>query len=153
MRFFPGLDVAVASDSGRAFRHIPLSTSALDERENFIRRTLVGAGIVGAAATAALFLVGRPAWAVAFGMGAAVSIGNFHLIARAVMRLTDLDTGRVSGHLWKGALFRFAIVAIVLFVAVVIFRVNVLALLAGLVATQLVMIGYWIVRSAQADPK
>ena len=125
----------------------------MDERESFIHRTLVGAGIVGAAGTVALFLVGRSGWAVAFGLGAAVSLGNFHLITRAVMRLTDLDTRRASGHLWKGALFRFAIVAIVLFVAVAVFRVNVLALLAGLLATQLVMIGYWIVRSVQANPK
>lgn len=125
----------------------------MDERENFIRRTLVGAGIVGAAGTVVLFLVGRSGWAVAFGLGAAVSLGNFHLITRAVMHLTDLDTHRASGHLWKGALFRFAIVAIVLFVSVVVLRVNVLALLAGLLATQLVMIGYWIVQSAQADPK
>lgn len=113
----------------------------------------MGAGVVGAAGTALLLLFGRFGWAAAFGLGAAVSLGNFHLITRAVMRVTDLDTRRAAGHLWKGALFRFAIVVIVLLVAVVVLRVNVLALLAGLLATQLVMIGYWIVRSVRANPK
>ena len=138
---------------GLAFRYVFLPIPVLDERENFTRQTLTGAGIVGAVGTVVLFLVGRSGWAVAFGLGAAVSFGNFHLITRAVMRLTDLDTRRASGHLWKGALFRFGIVAIVLFVAVVVFRVNILALLAGLLATQLVMIGFWIVRSVQSIPK
>jgi uncharacterized membrane protein YGL010W len=63
------------------------------------------------------------------------------------MHLTELDAKRAPGHLWKGALFRFGIVAIVLFVAVAVFHVNVLALMAGLLLTQLVMIVYWIVQS------
>jgi hypothetical protein len=138
---------------GPAFRHIPFSIPALDERESFIRRTLVGALLVGAAGAVALLLFGRPGWAVAFGLGAAVSLGNFHLITRAVTRLTDPDTREAPGHLWKGALFRFAIVGAVLFVAVVVLRVNILALMAGLLATQLFMIGYWIVRSARTNPE
>ena len=113
----------------------------------------MSAAVVGAAGTAALFLIGRPVWAMAFALGAVVSLGNFHLITRAVLRLTDVDTRRASGHLWKGALFRFVIVGVVLFVAVVIFRVNLLALLSGLLATQLVMIVYWIVRSVQSVPQ
>lgn len=112
----------------------------------------MGAGLVGAAGTLALVLFGRAGWAVAFALGAAISLGNFHLITRAVAHVTALDARGASGHLWKGALFRFAAVAIVLGVAVVVFRANVLALLAGLLATQLVMIGYWIVRSVQANP-
>lgn len=135
----------------RAGCNILLSTPVLDERESFIRRTLVGAAVVGAAGVVVLLLSGRVAWAVGFGLGAAVSLGNFHLITRAVGRLADPDTRKASGHLWKGALFRFGIVAIVLFLAVVVFRVNVLALLAGLLLTQLVMIGYWIVRSIQEN--
>jgi hypothetical protein len=123
----------------------------LNERESFIRRTLVGALLVGAAGAVVLLLFGRPEWAVGFGLGAAVSLGNFHLIARAVARLTDPDARGAPGHLWKGAVFRFAIVGAVLFVAVVAFRVSILALVAGLLATQLFMIGYWIVRSARAN--
>ncbi len=110
----------------------------------------MGAFVVGAAGTVALLFSGRVAWALAFGLGAAVSLGNFHLITQAVARLTDPDPGKASRHLWKGALFRFAIVGIVLFVAVVVVRVNVLALLAGLLLTQLVMLGIWLVRSMRA---
>ena len=105
---------------------------------------------MGAAGTVVLLLFGRAGWAVAFALGAAVSLGNFHLITLAVARLTDPDPGQASRHLWKGALFRFAIVGIVLFVAVVVFRVNVLALLVGLLLTQMAMVGIWLVRSVKA---
>jgi len=104
---------------------------------------------VCAAGGIALLLFGRPGWAVGFSLGAAVSLGNFHLITRAVRRLAEPDTTQASQHLWKGALFRFVIVGIVLFLAVVVLQVNVLALLAGLVLTQLGMIGYWLLRSAR----
>ena len=122
----------------------------MDERERFIHWTLAGAFVVGAAGTVILLLFGRTGWALAFGLGSAVSLGNFHLITHAVARLTDPDPGKASRHLWKGALFRFAIVGMVLFVAVVVFRANVLALVAGLLLTQLVMIGIWLVRSVRA---
>ena len=122
----------------------------MDERDAFIRRTLAGAAGVGSAGTVVLLLFGRFGWAAGFALGVAVSLGNFHLITRAVLRLTDTETTQASGHLWKGALFRFGIVVIVLLAAVMVFRVNVVALLAGLLITQIVMIGYWIVRSVRS---
>ena len=67
--------------------------------------------------------------------------------------LTEPDARPASRHLWKGALFRFVIVGIILVLAVVVIRLNVLALLAGLILTQLVMIGYWLLRSARTIPK
>jgi small-conductance mechanosensitive channel len=94
-------------------------------------------------------LLGRTGWAVAFSLGAVVSLGNFHLITRAVKGLTEREARPASRHLWKGALFRFVIVGVILFLAVVVLRVNVPALLAGLVLTQLGMIGYWLLRSAR----
>jgi len=96
-----------------------------------------------------LLLFGRAGWAVAFSLGAAVSLGNFHLITRAVGLLGDPDAAQASRHLWKGALFRFVVVGIVLFLAVVVLQVNILALLAGLVITQFGMIGYWLLRSVR----
>ncbi len=108
---------------------------------------------MGAAGVVVLWLSGRAGWAVGFGLGAAVSIGNFHLITRSVERLTGPAADRASRHLWKGALFRFGIVAIVLFLAVAVFKVNVLALLAGLVLTQLGMIGFWLLRSVRTNLK
>ncbi len=110
----------------------------------------MGAFVVGAAGTVILLLCGRTGWALGFGLGAAVTLGNFHLITHAVARLTDPDPGKASRHLWKGALSRLAIVGTVLFVAVVVLRVNVLALLAGLLLTQLVMVGIWLLRSMRA---
>ena len=121
----------------------------MDEPESFIRWTLAGAIVVGAAGTVALLAFGRLGWAAGYALGAAISLGNFHLITRAVTRLTELDAKRAPGHLWKGALFRFGFVAIVLFVAVAVFHVNVLALIVGLLLTQLVMIVYWIVESVR----
>ena len=109
----------------------------------------MGAFLVGAAGAVVLLLLGRSGWAVAFALGAAVSLGNFHLITRAVGHLADSSSTRVSRHLWKGALFRFAAVGIVLFLAVAVLQVNVLALLAGLLVTQLGMIGYWLLRSVR----
>jgi len=122
----------------------------LDERESFVRGTLTGAFVVGAAGTGVLLLVGRTGWGVGFGVGAAISLGNFRLIAHAVTRLTDSDTGKAGRHLWKGAHFRFAIVGAFLFVAVVGFRVNILALATGLLLTQLVMVGIWLAQSIRA---
>lgn len=124
----------------------------MDAPETFVRQTLVGAFAVGAAGGIALWLFGRPGWAVAFSLGAAVSLGNFHLITRAVRGLTERDARPASRRLWKGALFRFVIVGIILFLAVVVLRVNVPALLAGLVLTQLGMVGYWLLRSARTLP-
>jgi hypothetical protein len=123
----------------------------LDEPETFVRQTLAGALAVGAVAALGLWLYGRGDWAAAFGLGVAISLGNFHLIARAVGQLAGPDATGASRHLWKGAVFRFAIVGVVLFLAVAVLRVHLLALLAGLLTTQIGMIGYWLVRSVRAD--
>lgn len=110
----------------------------------------MGACVVGAAGGVVLLLFGRPGWAVAFSLGAAVSLGNFHLITRAVARLAGPEATQASRHLWKGALFRFVIVGIALFLAVVVLRVNILALLAGLVLTQFCMLAGWLFESVRA---
>ena len=148
-RFFPGIRGRIGAFLGLAFRHIPLPNPVLDERETFVRRTLVGALVVGAAGGLVLLLFGRAGWAIAFSLGAAISLGNFHLITRAVAGLADPDTRQASRHLWKGALFRFVAVGVVLFLAVAVLQVNILALVAGLVVTQLGMIGYWLLRSVR----
>jgi ATP synthase I subunit len=115
----------------------------LDERETFVRRTLAGTLLVGAAGVVVLLLLGRMAWALAFGMGAAISLGNFHLIVRAVRGLDE--PGPLANRLlWKGSLLRFAIVSALLLLTVVILRIDVLALAAGLLVTQGVMIACWL---------
>lgn len=107
----------------------------------------MGGLVIAATGAAGLCAFGRWGWAVAFVLGAAVSLGNFHLITRAVRRLADPEAVSASRHLWKGAIFRFAIVGITLFLAVAVFQTNILALAAGLLVTQLGMMGYWLVRS------
>ncbi len=106
---------------------------------------------MGAAGGVVLLLFGRSGWALAFSLGAAVSLGNFHMITRAVARLTGPDGPRASRHLWKGAFFRFVLVGIALFLAVAVLRANILALLAGLLLTQLGMVAYWLLRSMRAN--
>ncbi len=115
----------------------------MDERDTFVRRTLFGAALVGAAGVVVLLALRRLDWMVGFGLGAAISLGNFHMIVRAVRGAIQPDAG-ASRLLWKGMLVRFALVAAILVVAVAVLRLPVLALLAGLLATQLTMVGYWL---------
>lgn len=98
---------------------------------------------MGAAGSLFLALWGRGGWAAAFGLGAAISLGNLHLIDRAVRGL-EMSTLGARKHLWKGALFRFAVIAVVLALALGVFRMDVLALLAGLLVTQTVMVAAWL---------
>jgi hypothetical protein len=119
----------------------------LDEQTTFIRGTLLGAAVVGAAGVAALALLGRWSWATGFAVGAIVSLGNFHLIVRAVGSLAPTAAGQGAGAVWKGSLFRLGIVGIVLAVALAVFRVSLPALAAGLLVTQVTMIMLWLMRA------
>jgi hypothetical protein len=130
----------------------PISLLPLDEREAFVRQTLVTTGIIGAAGAATLFFLGRGAWAIAFGVGAAVSLANFLLIARAVKGMGGAGAPEARGRLWKGSLFRFAIVGLVLAAALLVFRESLLALVAGLLIAQLGMIALWLMRALRASP-
>lgn len=123
----------------------------MNERDVFVRRTLVSAAVIGAAGVVVLALWGRSAWALAFGMGAAISLGNFWLIAQATSRLGISDSAPVAGHLWKGAAFRFALVGVVLLLALAVFRVNLVGLVAGLLVTQVWMVCHWLFRMLRAD--
>ncbi len=123
-------------------RSVPYRPS-LDERDTFVRRTLYAAALVGAAGVVVLLALHRLDWTASFGLGAAISLGNFHMIVRAVRGAIQPEAG--SGKLlWKGAVVRFALVAAVLAIAVAVLHLPVLALLAGLLVTQLTMIGYWL---------
>jgi hypothetical protein len=52
--------------------------------------------------------------------------------------------------LWKGAIFRLAITGIVLVVALVVFRVSLPALVAGLLIAQMAMITLWLERALRS---
>jgi hypothetical protein len=121
----------------------------VDERERFVRGTLTGALALGAVGAGILLLAGRPAWAAAFIAGAAISLGNFRLIAAAVGRLG----GEVEWRgLWKGSLIRFALAGLALYLALAVFRAPLLPVVAGLLLTQAWMIGHWLWLALRALP-
>jgi hypothetical protein len=123
-------------------------TSVLDEQDRFVKRTEWGALALAAAGGLVLALFGRWGWAVGYLLGCAVSLGNFHLIVRGVRGLVAGPPGALAKRrAGIGAALRFLIAAALLVLAVVVLRVNVLALLAGLMLTQLGMIVYWLLSS------
>lgn len=128
----------------------PSPPTDLNERETFVRSTVLGAAAVAAVGIVGLGAWGRWDWAVGFAVGALVSLGNFHLIARAVGGVAEVDAGRAANTLWKGSLFRFGLTGAALVVALLVFRVSLPALVAGLLITQLTMIGLWLVRAMRS---
>ncbi|HEX7512324.1 MAG TPA: ATP synthase subunit I, partial [Candidatus Methylomirabilis sp.] len=128
----------------------PHSLFALDEQATFVRATLLSAAAVGAAGVVGLALLGRWGWAASFAVGALISLGNFHLIVRAVSGLLPTAATRGAGVLWKGTMFRLAITGGVLVVALVVFRVSLPALVAGLLITQMAMITLWLMRALRS---
>lgn len=122
----------------------------MNERETFVRSTVLGAAAVAGVAVVGLGAWSRWDWAGGFAVGALVSLGNFHLIARAVGGVADVETGRAANTLWKGALFRFGLTGAALVVALLVFRISLPALVAGLLITQLTMIALWLVRAMRS---
>ena len=120
----------------------------MDEHDRFVKRTAWGGLAVAAAGGLVLALLGLWGWSAGYLLGCAVSLGNFHLIVRGVRGLVAGPSGgparRRAG---VGAALRFLVAAAVLVLAVVVLRVNVLALLAGLMLTQFGMIVYWLLAS------
>jgi hypothetical protein len=119
----------------------------LGEQATFVRGTLLGGLLVAGAAVIGLAAWGRWAWAIGFAVGALVSLGNFQLIAHAVGGVAGVERGRALSTLWRGVLFRFGISGAVMVVALLLVRVSIPALAAGLVITQVTMIVLWFARA------
>jgi hypothetical protein len=128
--------------------HAPHGQSG--DQDAFVRGTLMGAAAVVGAAVIGLGLWGRWAWAFGFAIGALISLGNFRLIVSAVGGVIGSDGTRAAHVLWKGALFRFAISGAVLIAALLVLRVSLPALVAGLLITQVSMIMFWLMRALRA---
>jgi hypothetical protein len=126
------------------------SRPTLGEPETFVRGTLLGAAAVSGAIVIGLLLWGRWDWAVGFAAGALISLGNFQLIARAVGGVAGTQGPRAVNALWKGALFRFAISGALLVAALLLLRVSLPALVAGLLITQATMVVVWLFRSMRS---
>ena len=123
----------------------------MDEQRAFVRGTVQGALAVAGSGLILFLLLKMWEWALGFAVGAALSLGNFHLIVRAVSRLGSppLRGGGVSP--WRGALTRLLVVGSLLYVALRYLRVNVFGLALGLVAVQVGMLAVLLWRGFPAD--
>jgi hypothetical protein len=115
----------------------------VNDQAQFIRGTVTGAAVVALAGAAALACVFGWQAGAGFAVGALVSLGNFHLIARAVGGGLQ---GRMGGALWKGSFFRLGLAGAVLLGGLLVFRGSLPALVAGLLVTQITMIVLWLLR-------
>jgi hypothetical protein len=97
----------------------------------------------------ACLAAGRVQWGLAFAVGAAIPLANLRLIAATVGRLGSAGHG-ASRMMWRGALFRFGMAGLVLVAAVVVLRLALLPLIAGLLLVQAWIIGQWLWYSLRA---
>ena len=121
----------------------------MEERERFVRGTLVGTIGAVAAGLAVFGLFGMWDWALGFASGALVSLVSFQLIVASVARFTEHPAPRRRGQRawWAWSLLRLLGAAIALFLVVFYLPVNLIGVALGLAAVQLGMGGYFIVRS------
>jgi len=121
----------------------------MEERERFVRGTLVGTLGTVAAGLAAFGFFRMWDWALGLGSGALVSLGSFQLIVASVARFTERPVSRDRGQRswWVWSLLRLFAAAAVLFLVVLYLPVNLIGLALGLLAVQLGMGGYLLARS------
>ncbi len=120
----------------------------MEERERFVRGTLVGTlGAVAVGLTAFGFF-GMWDWALGFASGALVSLASFQLIVASVARFTErpVPKGHGKAKWWAWSLLRLLGAAVALFLVVSYLPVNLIGVALGLAAVQLGMGGYFIVR-------
>lgn len=121
----------------------------MEERERFVRGTL--AGTLGAIATglAAFGLFRMWDWALGFAVGALVSLVSFRLIVASVARFMGqpVSRGRGQRRWWAPALLRLLGAVVLLGIVIRYLPVNLIGLALGLLAVQIGMGGYLIVRS------
>ena len=121
----------------------------MKERERFVRGTLAGMLCTVVAGTAAFGFFRMWGWALGFVVGALVSLVSFQLIVASVARFTEhpVSRRRSQRSWWVWSLIRLLGAAIVLFLVVVYLPANLIGLALGLLAVQLGMGAYLIVRS------
>ena len=127
----------------------------MEERERFVRGTLAGAVSVIATGLAAFGLFRMWDWALGFAAGALVSLVSFHLIVASVARFMGEPAlrGRGRWSWWAPALFRLLGAVILLGIVIRYLPVNLIGLALGLLAVQLGLGGYLIVRSLSPESR
>lgn len=121
-----------------------------NERERFVRGTLVGALGLVVAGFGGFGLLGMWDWALGLATGAFVSLLSFGLIVLSVIRLTERPASRSRGQRYWGIRFLLRIlgVAIIVLIVIVYLPVNLVGMALGLLAAQLGMGGYFVMRSS-----
>lgn len=94
----------------------------------------------------ALLAAGLSGWAAGVAVGAAVALGNFWLLARAVLRLGG-GPGLPPGATWRGAALRFILAGAALALAILFLPVQPLGVAAGLVGVHAAMAAVWMATS------
>ena len=122
----------------------------MNEREQFVRGTLVGALGLVVAGLVVFGLFGKWDWALGLATGALVSLFSFRLIVLTVVRLTERPAPRSPGqwYWWIRSILRLLGVAIIVLLVIVYLPVNLIGMALGLLAVQLGMGGYFIIRSS-----
>ena len=121
----------------------------MEERDRFVRGTLLGTGGCVVAGLAAFGLFRMWDWALGFAAGALVSLASLRLIVASVVRHLErpglgADNRR---RWWVWSLLRLLGVATLLLLVVRYLPVHLIGLAVGLLAVQLGMGSYLIVRS------
>jgi len=142
-----------SAERGPASFFALLPVNPMEERERFVRGTLVATGGVVASGLAAFGLFRLWGWALGFAAGALVSLGSFRLIVATVARFTEQPSSERRGQRgwWVGSLVRLLAAAGLLFLVVRYLPVNLIGLALGLLAVQIGMGGYLLVRSLSPD--
>ncbi len=120
----------------------------MEERERFVRGTHIGTLGTVATGLVAFGLFGMRDWALGFAVGALVSLVSFQLIVASVSRLTAgaAPRGRGQRRWWVWSLVRLLGTGVLLFLAVSYLPVNPMGVALGLLAVQIGMGGYLLVR-------
>jgi F0F1-type ATP synthase assembly protein I len=120
----------------------------MEERERFVRGTLTATAGVVVFGLAAFGLFGLWDWALGFIAGALVSLVSFRLIIATVARLAQDPASRPRRQRswWVGSLLRLLGAAVLLFLVVGYLPVNLIGLAVGLLAVQIGMASYLLLR-------
>jgi hypothetical protein len=123
------------------------------EREQLVRGTLTGASCIIGGALVAFGWFRMWDWALGVAVGAVVSLISFQLIVASVVRFMgpSVSARAARRHWWIWSLVRLLGAAMLLLLAVRFLPINLIGLALGLLAVQLGMGGYLVMRYSGPD--
>ena len=146
---FTILRIVRSAEGGPASFFALFPVNPMEERERFVRGALAATAGVVASGLAAFGLFRLWGWALGFAAGALVSLGSFRLIVATVARFSEHPSSQRHSqrNWWIGSLVRLLGSAVLLFLVVRYVPVNLIGLALGLLAVQIGMGGYLLMRS------